>query len=270
MKAMTGFDPLPTMRESAYRHPLVIRGGGMDIHKPKPWHGWREFLKEYLIVVVGVLTALGAEQLVEEIDWSHRVRGAEEAMRAELRQDERDAYFLLSTAPCNAAKLDEIQHDLTASREYGALIPTVTPYRMVLRPWSSDAWDSAKSMQIISHISNERLQLYSFDYVFTAALRQGMEREMAAQNALNTIAINAGRLQPAERDRLFQALVATRGAMRDMDNSAMYLLSASKPLGLQLSPKEQAAELRDARSQRGDCATAPALVDVAADRHPIS
>ncbi|MDB5442210.1 MAG: hypothetical protein JWP73_586, partial [Phenylobacterium sp.] len=33
----------------------------MDIHKPKPWHGLREFLKEYAIIVVGVLTALAAE-----------------------------------------------------------------------------------------------------------------------------------------------------------------------------------------------------------------
>jgi hypothetical protein len=32
-------------------------------HKPKPWHGWREFLKEYVIVVVGVLTALAAGRL---------------------------------------------------------------------------------------------------------------------------------------------------------------------------------------------------------------
>ena len=30
----------------------------MDIHKPKPWHGVREFLKEYLIIVVGAQTAL--------------------------------------------------------------------------------------------------------------------------------------------------------------------------------------------------------------------
>jgi hypothetical protein len=37
----------------------------MDIHKPKPWHGVREFLKEYLIVVGGLLTALAAEQGVE-------------------------------------------------------------------------------------------------------------------------------------------------------------------------------------------------------------
>ena len=27
----------------------------MDIHKPKPWHGVGEFLKEYLVIVIGVL-----------------------------------------------------------------------------------------------------------------------------------------------------------------------------------------------------------------------
>jgi hypothetical protein len=36
-------------------------GGVLEIHKPKPWHGLREFLKDYLIIVVGVLTALAAE-----------------------------------------------------------------------------------------------------------------------------------------------------------------------------------------------------------------
>ena len=41
----------------------------MDIHKPKPWHGVREFLKEYVIIVVGVLTALAAEQGVEWLRW---------------------------------------------------------------------------------------------------------------------------------------------------------------------------------------------------------
>ena len=28
----------------------------MDVHKPKPWHGWREFLKEYGIIVLGVVS----------------------------------------------------------------------------------------------------------------------------------------------------------------------------------------------------------------------
>ena len=37
----------------------------MDVHKPKPIRNWREFLKEYAIIVIGVLTALAAEQAAE-------------------------------------------------------------------------------------------------------------------------------------------------------------------------------------------------------------
>ena len=48
----------------------------MDIHKPKPWHNVREFLKEYAIIVVGVLTALAAEQAVEWLHWQHEVEVA--------------------------------------------------------------------------------------------------------------------------------------------------------------------------------------------------
>ena len=57
----------------------------MDIHKPKPWHGLREFLKEYAIIVVGkVLTALAAEQAVEWLHTRTEVAEAREALRHEL------------------------------------------------------------------------------------------------------------------------------------------------------------------------------------------
>jgi hypothetical protein len=39
----------------------------VEIHKPKPVHNWREFLGEIAVVVVGVLIALSAEQVVEGI-----------------------------------------------------------------------------------------------------------------------------------------------------------------------------------------------------------
>src|ERR1700759_4509890 len=59
----------------------------MDIHKSRPWHGWREFLKEYAIIVVGVLTALAGEQLVEKLHWSHKVGKADIALRSELAEN---------------------------------------------------------------------------------------------------------------------------------------------------------------------------------------
>jgi hypothetical protein len=41
----------------------------VEIHKPKPIHNWREFLKEVGTIVLGVCVALGAEQTVEWVHW---------------------------------------------------------------------------------------------------------------------------------------------------------------------------------------------------------
>jgi hypothetical protein len=59
----------------------------MDIHKPKPWRGLREFLKEYVIIVVGVLTALGAEQAVEWLHHTTEVSEARATLHDEVRRD---------------------------------------------------------------------------------------------------------------------------------------------------------------------------------------
>ena len=59
----------------------------MDIHKPKPWHSAREFLKEYLIIVVGVLTALAGEQVVETIHRHEEVEQARTALKVEVARD---------------------------------------------------------------------------------------------------------------------------------------------------------------------------------------
>ena len=46
----------------------------MHFHLPKPLHGWRQFAGEVGIIVVGVLIALGAEQLVASWHWRSEVR----------------------------------------------------------------------------------------------------------------------------------------------------------------------------------------------------
>ncbi len=50
----------------------------MHIHLPKPLHGWRQFVGEVGIIVIGVLIALGAEQMVESLRWQQKVRSTDE------------------------------------------------------------------------------------------------------------------------------------------------------------------------------------------------
>jgi hypothetical protein len=41
----------------------------MHVHLPKPLHGWRAFVGEVGIIVLGVLIALSADQLVSAFQW---------------------------------------------------------------------------------------------------------------------------------------------------------------------------------------------------------
>ena len=54
----------------------------MHFHLPKPIHGWREFLGEIAIIVIGVSIALVAEQVVEAVHWRNVV--AEESAALDL------------------------------------------------------------------------------------------------------------------------------------------------------------------------------------------
>lgn len=60
-----------------------LGGGRMHIHLPKPLHGWRAFIGEVGIIVLGVLIALGAEQLVEALHWRAEMNGERQALYSE-------------------------------------------------------------------------------------------------------------------------------------------------------------------------------------------
>jgi hypothetical protein len=126
----------------------------MDIHKPKPWHGWREFLKEYAIIVVGVLTALGAEQAVEWLHWRHEVQVAREAIAYDLKRLVAQAAHKDAYAPCQAERLG----DLTDVLDRAAVTHRLPPLGVVGRPytpaWTMRSWSGLTSGQTLAHMSN--------------------------------------------------------------------------------------------------------------------
>jgi hypothetical protein len=230
------------------------REAGVEVHHaPKPVHGWREFLKEYGIIVLGVLTALGAEQAVEQMHWVSRVHEAEAAMDAELHGDAVNAYFRLSMHGCAFARIDAIRAALEASRDRGAPVPVMPIYNWRLRPMQSDAWQASQAAQIVSHFPRERMLAYSRAYFFAIDMAKFEFEERAAMDSINTLAINAGHLQPAERDRLFVGLLATRRMRNEYDSAALRLIGEAEKVGVRLTNTDKAEQLREARQLYGDC-----------------
>lgn len=94
----------------------------MHIHLPKPLHGWREFFGEVGIIVIGVLIALGAEQLIEEVH-QRTLRGeAQEAINGEINRN-LDAFRRRAEVQgCIDARLGEVEALLTTT-PLGAALP---------------------------------------------------------------------------------------------------------------------------------------------------
>jgi hypothetical protein len=132
----------------------------MDIHKPKPWHSWREFLKEYLIIVVGVLTALGAEQGVEWLHWRHEVAVAREAIAFDLRRLVGGAAVTDVQSACVGARLVEMADVLDQAEVTHRLPPLGFGGIPQVPNWSLRSWTAVTSGQTLAHIPNrEQLML---------------------------------------------------------------------------------------------------------------
>lgn len=84
----------------------------MHFRLPKPLHGWRQFAGEVGIIVVGVLIALGAQQLVSSNHERRAAAEANESIRAEIGTNLADLAKRIRTGSCIQARFQEISRFL--------------------------------------------------------------------------------------------------------------------------------------------------------------
>lgn len=136
-------------------------GAPMHVHKPKPFHGWGEFLKEYGIIVLGVLTALALEQAVETLRHREIVSRGEDALRDNFARFVKFKAIADQEAPCMAARAAEIRAILDEAgrtRRLGRVgeIPQPTPL-----PWQIDTWEAMIASGAAPYLPHYRTVTYS-------------------------------------------------------------------------------------------------------------
>jgi hypothetical protein len=88
----------------------------MHVHLPQPLHGWRAFAGEVGVIVLGVLIALAAQQMVEAIQGNAQGREFRQAVDNELAYDLGSYRQRLMLTPCVRARLAEIDHVIASDR----------------------------------------------------------------------------------------------------------------------------------------------------------
>jgi len=159
----------------------------MHFHLPKPLHGWREFAGEVGIIVVGVLIALSAEQLVEAMHWRGEVDGARRAMAVELSDSIGQSYERERLYPCIEHRLDDISAIVTRASQTGRLPPVGLIGRPLYRTWVSSAWQTTMAGQTASHFSRHELNQLGYIYDFVERASKGSDQEMQAWIDLQSI-----------------------------------------------------------------------------------
>jgi len=171
----------------------------MHFHLPKPLHGWREFAGEVGIIVIGVLIALGAEQLVERLHHHSQVHGAIEKLRAEGAINDRVLDYDLQELQRSVAVVDRDLVALGGCRNPGSIRPLEPlPQDPILTPVDV-AWQGARDNARTPLMPELQVDNYSkVDGIMTGYwtrtfdLRRDLDRASGAVESVRQGATDAG------------------------------------------------------------------------------
>src|SRR4051795_6445564 len=118
----------------------------MRFRLPRPLHGWREFAYEIVIVVVGVLLALGGAQLLDTINSRSQVASFREAVNHELGRDLGIYQSIIEGRACVTRRTQELERFLADARA-GHRQPLARPIgRPFMQTFYFSAWDNKGSV----------------------------------------------------------------------------------------------------------------------------
>ena len=159
----------------------------MDIHKPKPWHGVREFLKEYVIIVVGVLTALAAEAVVAKLHEERLSAEARDSVRAEINLDLASLKQFDQLQPCIEARFAEIDAAMAAADE-GRPFPTLAYIGRPRMPSAyTQRWEAATTGGRTSLLATDEQRDFARVYSRLFEVNSREREELAAWGRLKAL-----------------------------------------------------------------------------------
>ena len=239
----------------------------MRFHLPEPPHGWRSFVNEIVIVVIGVLIALAAGQLVQDYNERREVAHVETMLRAEVYQLVQFMIERLINDRCEIERLSDLRQKLQRSGDQwtGDPLPWkgrdragafARVYSAPLRPWSRQAWAMAASSDVVRHMDPEKAAEYAVWYTQIDRLARINDDEAKAARHLGPLAFDQKLDKRIIMD--MQSTLADLDYMNDrMANGSRQGLAWVRKMRFGFSPQQLradiAANLKLSREMRGNC-----------------
>lgn len=224
----------------------------MHFHLPRPLHGWREFAGEVGIIVVGVLIALGAEQIVQLIHSREEVRQVRAALKGELADDRARWEYMNAAEACTLRRLDALDTWL-ATAPSSARVTDAFPN--ILLNLHSSSWDIAKASSAMGQMPLGERVTYSSLYAALENWRELLREESANTQSIGALFETAN--QPENRRQIPVLLTRARILLRFRQASSPYIIERFDELAVHpdartlngaIDPKELCRSLKGKRT----------------------
>jgi hypothetical protein len=227
----------------------------MEVHKPKLVANWRELMKEWGIIVLGVLTALLAEQAEQSIDWHHMVNAAIGDMDNELSSgDGPQAYARVAMHDCIARQLGSIREVVERGDRAGSR-KLIDSFWLPKRTWDSLAREAANASDIASHMPHERMLQYRIAYEVIPDMQRLGDKELADLGRLRALPVSGGDLGASEKFAELDSVEALKLDNDAMARESQFILIRMKMTGLGLDRYFVDRNIHDARNHYAACMT---------------
>jgi hypothetical protein len=254
----------------------------MKLRLPRPLHGWREFGGEVGIIVLGVLIALGAQQIVESLHERYLARQAEKHIRAELAYDSAFAAERVAIGDCLRASFTDLRQRLLvrgddwpglenaaltgtgktseAAPFFASPPPMSSPHRL----WPMSAWTAATTSSALSD-SREHFFSYAALYAMVEWLGRLQDHEISDDSKLMPLGLPQ-KLDPSARLQLFRDVGTVDADNADIERLAAVFVTAARHNGIPPDPRWLRRVLGPDAGQRGACVKRGAALNAALDR----
>jgi len=204
----------------------------MHIHKPKGFHNLKEFMAEISVIIVGILIALSAEQLIEWIHIESKLSETREALRAELSIDAANLKAMNDENACADARLNLLQDWSDGKVQVNTAHLASMQSRPLLWTLPITAWEVTESTGVMAHMPIKERLAYAEVYDELANERTHIWDE---RRAWDLLARYAGKttLDPLEARTLKADLGTVRIRDDDRRLNTPSILAAIGHLGIQ-------------------------------------
>jgi hypothetical protein len=198
---------------------------------PTPLHGWRQFVGEVGIIVVGVMIALAAEQMVSWFHEREDVAQLRMALDGELAEDRARWDQMNSQDKCARQRLDTLER-WVGSAPAGAHVADA--YGFFTWNMHSSAWDIAKSSPSAAHIPLDKRLIYASLYAAIDNWRELLGIEGTNAEQLTSLLATAD--QRANRVQIRMRIIDARRMVNDRDRLYPYVARRFDELGIKPDP----------------------------------